>query len=560
MEQMIRALELLRGEYRFRGYIHAKAIPGADAALVHRLGLLADRLSVNIELPSERSLAALAPDKTKRTILAPMAQVRDGVAAGRELVKYKGAPRFAPAGQSTQMIVGASPERDVDILRLTQGLYRKYQLKRVFFSAYIPVAENALLPALGTKPPLLREHRLYQADWLLRFYGFDAAEILDDAHPNLDPYLDPKCNWALNHLELFPVDVNRCEYEMLLRVPGIGVKSALRIRLARRTARLRLEDLKKLGVVLKRAQFLSPVRGYFRRCASKPHAHAPAPCWRRTYLPAAHSSLACSTRPACRRALGAGEKPALARAAVRQEALNVGETPVRYVYDGSFEGLLCCVYESVYSVTGSGVRSRCPAQPVWRSGCAHPAGKGRARVCLYCAENRPGRRGTGARHLFPCARLGRRFWCCACTSAIERGKTRPMLSHPAVAPLVAAQKFLRNEARLTLEFLRFEDTGEALVAVIEPQNFVLPYIAHHFCTRFACEKLLIWDKTHAAALVWQNGTARIVPLEGLALPPESAQEAQFKALWKQFYNTIAIAARENPVCRRTRCRNATGPT
>ena len=193
-----------------------------------------------------------------------MAQVRDGVTAGRELVKYKGAPRLAPAGTvPTQMIVGASPERDVDILRLTQGLYRKYRLKRVFFSAYIPVAENALLPVLGTKPPLLREHRLYQADWLLRFYGsFDAAEILDDAHPNLDPYLDPKCSWALNHLELFPVDVNRCEYEMLLRVPGIGVKSALRIRLARRTARLRLEDLKKLGVVLKRAQFFIVCDGY----------------------------------------------------------------------------------------------------------------------------------------------------------------------------------------------------------------------------------------------------------------------------------------------------------
>ncbi|MFQ7159538.1 MAG: putative DNA modification/repair radical SAM protein [Ruthenibacterium sp.] len=319
MEQMIRALELLRGEYRFRGYIHAKAIPGADAALVHRLGLLADRLSVNIELPSERSLAALAPDKTKRAILAPMAHVRDGVAAGRELVKYKGAPRFAPAGQSTQMIVGASPERDVDILRLTQGLYRKYQLKRVFFSAYIPVAENALLPALGTKPPLLREHRLYQADWLLRFYGFDAAEILDDAHPNLDPYLDPKCNWALNHLELFPVDVNRCEYEMLLRVPGIGVKSALRIRLARRTARLRLEDLKKLGVVLKRAQF-------FITCEDIPAVHQS-----RTRMASAllapdvfdgsAQQLSLFDAPGVQQLCSQGEKPALARAAVRQEAL-----------------------------------------------------------------------------------------------------------------------------------------------------------------------------------------------------------------------------------------------
>ena len=317
MEQMIRALELLRGEYRFRGYIHAKAIPGADAALVHRLGLLADRLSVNIELPSERSLAALAPDKTKRAILA---QVRDGVAAGRELVKYKGAPRFAPAGQSTQMIVGASPERDVDILRLTQGLYRKYQLKRVFFSAYIPVAENALLPALGTKPPLLREHRLYQADWLLRFYGFDAAEILDDAHPNLDPYLDPKCNWALNHLELFPVDVNRCEYEMLLRVPGIGVKSALRIRLARRTARLRLEDLKKLGVVLKRAQFFITCEGYSGAVHQSRTRMASALLAPDVFAGGAQQ-LSLFDAPGVQQLCSQGEKPALARAAVRQEAL-----------------------------------------------------------------------------------------------------------------------------------------------------------------------------------------------------------------------------------------------
>ena len=308
MEQMIRALELLRGEYRFRGYIHAKAIPGADAALVHRLGLLADRL------------AALAPDKTKRAILAPMAQVRDGVAAGRELVKYKGAPRFAPAGQSTQMIVGASPERDVDILRLTQGLYRKYQLKRVFFSAYIPVAENALLPALGTKPPLLREHRLYQADWLLRFYGFDAAEILDDAHPNLDPYLDPKCNWALNHLERFPVDVNRCEYEMLLRVPGIGVKSALRIRLARRTARLRLEDLKKLGVVLKRAQFFITCEGYSGAVHQSRTRMASALLAPDVFAGGAQQ-LSLFDAPGVQQLCSQGEKPALARAAVRQEAL-----------------------------------------------------------------------------------------------------------------------------------------------------------------------------------------------------------------------------------------------
>lgn len=256
MERMIKVLELLRGKYRFNGYIHAKTIPGADPLLVQKMGLLADRLSVNIELPSEMSLRTLAPDKSKSGILAPMKQIAVGSAQSRqELAVYRSAPRFAPAGQSTQMIIGASPETDFQILRLTEGLYNKYQLKRVFFSAYLPVVEDKRLPALETKPPLLREHRLYQADWLLRFYEFSAGELLDEQHQNFNPYLDPKCNWAIHHFECFPVDVNTAPFEMLLRVPGIGPKSAKRIRVARRVQRLGLDELKRIGVVLKRAQF-----------------------------------------------------------------------------------------------------------------------------------------------------------------------------------------------------------------------------------------------------------------------------------------------------------------
>jgi putative DNA modification/repair radical SAM protein len=263
MEQMIRVLELLRGEYHFRGYIHAKAIPGADRLLVERLGLLADRLSVNIELPSEQSLTALAPDKSKQAILAPMAQVRDGVRQNSaELMQYRHAPRFAPAGQSTQMIIGASGETDHAILRLTEGLYKKYALKRVFFSAYIPVAEDALLPSRDTQPPLLREHRLYQADWLLRFYGFAADELLDEKNTDFNPYLDPKCNWAIHNMAQFPVDVNRCSYQQLLRVPGIGVKSAQRICTARKGGALGLDELRRMGVVLKRAQYFIVCRGF----------------------------------------------------------------------------------------------------------------------------------------------------------------------------------------------------------------------------------------------------------------------------------------------------------
>ena len=255
-EQMIRALRILRQDYGFNGYIHAKAIPGTSPELVQQLGLLADRMSVNIELPSQQGLQTLAPDKSREAILRPMGLIRDKAFESRqELVKYKHAPRFAPAGQSTQLIVGATQDNDRHILRLTEALYQKYRLKRVFYSAYVPVVENSLLPALDTKPPLLREHRLYQADWLLRFYGFQASELLDEAHPNFDPQLDPKCSWAVTHLEQFPVEVMRADYETLLRVPGVGPTSAKRIVSARRTTHLRFEDLKKLGVVLKRAQF-----------------------------------------------------------------------------------------------------------------------------------------------------------------------------------------------------------------------------------------------------------------------------------------------------------------
>ena len=255
-EQMIRALRILRQEYGFNGYIHAKAIPGTSPELVQQLGLLADRMSVNIELPSQQGLQTLAPDKTREAILRPMSLIRDKVFESKqELVKYKHAPSFAPAGQSTQLIVGATKDTDRHILHLTEALYQKYRLKRVFYSAYVPVVENSLLPALDTKPPLLREHRLYQADWLLRFYGFQASELLDEAHPDFNPQLDPKCSWAVAHLEQFPVEIMRADYETLLRVPGIGPTSAKRIVSARRTAHLRFEDLKKLGVVVKRAQY-----------------------------------------------------------------------------------------------------------------------------------------------------------------------------------------------------------------------------------------------------------------------------------------------------------------
>lgn len=254
--RMIETLRLLRREFAFNGYIHAKAIPGTSPELVQQLGYLADRLSVNIELPSQKGLAALAPDKSKAAILAPMRLIEaQGRQNKEELVTYRHAPAFTPAGQSTQLIVGATEDSDRHILHLTEALYDRYRLKRVFYSAYVPVVENPLLPALHTKPPLLREHRLYQADWLLRFYGFRADELLDDQHPNFDPMLDPKCYWAITHPEQFPVEIMTADLGRLLRVPGIGPTGARRILSARRTGLLHFDDLKKMGIVLKRAQF-----------------------------------------------------------------------------------------------------------------------------------------------------------------------------------------------------------------------------------------------------------------------------------------------------------------
>ncbi|MDO4552546.1 MAG: putative DNA modification/repair radical SAM protein, partial [Bacillota bacterium] len=313
-ERMLRCLTLLRETHLFAGYIHVKVIPGVSPELIGRLGMAADRLSVNIELPSRESLGLLAPQKKAEGILTPMKQITEAMeerrllrGGGESLFAGSGADfrkdggkllfsggrnggpaalgnqgteaavsafpavtgerryreKFAPAGQSTQMIIGASPESDRQILRLTESLYRNFRMKRVYFSAYIPVNESPLLPALLTAPPLRRENRLYQADWLLRFYGFRAEEVLDEAHPFLDPDLDPKISWALRHLEQFPMEVNKASLEELLRVPGIGPVSARRILRQRRLAAVRFEDLKKMGVAVKRACFFITCSGRY---------------------------------------------------------------------------------------------------------------------------------------------------------------------------------------------------------------------------------------------------------------------------------------------------------
>ena len=262
MELIYETIRMLRQEHHFQGYIHVKAIPGADAGIVERLGYLADRMSVNLELPTAESLRRLAPNKTRSMILKPMRQIQNGVVNSREeMMLYRNAPRFVPAGQSTQMIIGATPETDYQIMSVAESLYQGFALKRVFYSAYVQVNEDRELPALLQGPPLLREHRLYQADWLLRFYGFRASELFSEDKPNLDIRLDPKCDWALRHLDQFPVEVMKADYDTLLRVPGIGYKSAQRIVKARRLGSLDYGILKKMGVVLKRAIYFITCQG-----------------------------------------------------------------------------------------------------------------------------------------------------------------------------------------------------------------------------------------------------------------------------------------------------------
>lgn len=262
MELIYETVLRLRTVYHFHGYIHVKAIPGADSRLIQQTGFLVDRMSCNLELPTAEGLRRLAPNKPRRQLLKPMRQIQQQITVSKhEVALYRHAQPFVPAGQSTQMIIGATGESDYQIMSVSEALYGRFKMKRVFYSAYVGVNEDSRLPAVGSMPPLLREHRLYQADWLMRFYGFKAAELLSERQPNFNLLLDPKCDWAVRHLEVFPVEVMTADYYQLLRVPGLGVNSARRICRARRYGGLQFEDLKKMGVVLKRAMYFITCQG-----------------------------------------------------------------------------------------------------------------------------------------------------------------------------------------------------------------------------------------------------------------------------------------------------------
>ncbi|MFT4021571.1 MAG: putative DNA modification/repair radical SAM protein [Acinetobacter sp.] len=265
MERMLQVVKKLRLEENFNGYIHLKTIPGASVDIIHEAGLYVDRMSINLEMPTEEGLKAFAPEKSHKEVQKDLGLVRDRriqLQDERKLIKH--VPKYVPAGQTTQMVIGAHQETDRDILAVADQYYKEFKLKRVYYSGYIPInAEQTLLPAVGSAPPLLRENRLYQSDWLMRFYGFEANEILNSAHPNLDLDIDPKLSWALRHPEHFPIDLNRADYAMIIRIPGIGIRSAKKIVQARKYGRVREDTVKKIGVVWSKAQ-------HFIVCADTP--------------------------------------------------------------------------------------------------------------------------------------------------------------------------------------------------------------------------------------------------------------------------------------------------
>lgn len=255
MERLVRIVKKLRIEERFNGYIHLKTIPGASEELLKEAGLYADRMSINLEMPTESGLKLLAPEKSHEDVKKPLDFIQQNIVQLKdEKSLIKSAPKFVPAGQSTQMVIGATPETDKEIMHTASTFYKDYSLKRVYYSGYIPISTDSRLPIIGSQPPLIRENRLYQTDWLMRFYGFDVQEILNDANPNLDVDIDPKLSWALRNLDQFPVDVNTADYKMILRVPGIGVGSAKKIVQARKFGRLHQDQLKKIGIAFKKAR------------------------------------------------------------------------------------------------------------------------------------------------------------------------------------------------------------------------------------------------------------------------------------------------------------------
>ncbi len=519
MERLVRTVQNLRGR-GFNGYIHLKCVPFASRRLIRQAGRHADRLSVNIELPSEESLQRLTVDKTYAGVLDPMNTIHETIAATREeRRRRRHAPVFAPAGQSTQLIVGASPETDYEILHLSDRLYRRQSLKRVYYSAYVPLERSAARMPAVEKPPLRRENRLYQADWLMRLYGFELQEVIGRDNPHLDLSIDPKLAFALRNPILFPVDVNTAEREMILRVPGIGIKSAQRIVGLRRRGRIRFEHLKQMGVALKRA------------------------------LP----FITCDGLPA--RHWGGVAAPDSGEAAIDVDKTAAAPATV-FATDGSFDGLLTAIFESYGADRPpSAIEPAARSQPglfetrvkittdphkadrVWRGLKKHLRVKGRRRVLDAFLSGRPGVEMLIARYLRD-----------AIQAAKSGSQSTDLTTQIEIARL--SQK-VRREAHRLKGFIRFQQTGDGqYLAMVAPRYDVLPLIRRHFEARYADQEWIIYDTRRDYGLHFDGRRTRRLQIAAADLPtrPDQAtkDEAQCQMLWQRYFAAINIPQRNNP--------------
>jgi probable DNA metabolism protein len=526
MELLIRVAKKLRGQ-GFNGYIHLKCVPFASKTLIEEAGRHADRLSVNIELPSEESLIRLTGDKTFNSVIGPMNVIKEKMAETSEnRRRFRQTPPFAPAGQSTQLIVGASPETDLVFLDLSSRLYRNQNLKRVYYSAYLPVApaENQLSEV--EEPPLKRENRLYQADWLIRLYGFSLDEVIDRDHPYLDLEMDPKQAFALRYPQLFPVDINTADREMILRVPGIGLKSANRIIAMRRLARVRLEHLREIGVVLKRAL-------PYILCDGLPGAK-----WKGMSLN--------------------GDSPhgRVKRFQPGDDTSGANAAACVFVTDGSFEGLLTAIFESYAGgrspeaiEPGGGLqidlfrkRVRIETDPnkstrVWDGLKKHLGHKKRRMLFEAYLSGEPGVEST----LFHFVRDNIR------TPGARAGGS-DLTARIKIEKL--SQK-VRREAHRLKGFLRFTRVGEnQYVALISPRYDVLPLIRRHFEARYADQHWIIYDTARNVGLSYSQNETCELRLDrhdlSMVVGEESADELMCRKLWQRYYESANIGQRNNP--------------
>lgn len=517
MERLVRVVQDLRKQ-GFNGYIHVKCVPYASRRLIRQAGLYADRLSVNIELPSEKSLKQLTKSKTYASVLEPMGVIREAIAETRDSRKrLRHVPPFAPAGQSTQLIVGASPESDYDILDLADRLYRRQTLKRVYYSAYVPVGQIGTgLPNIAD-PPLRRENRLYQADWLMRLYGFSIAEVISAESPYLDLKIDPKQAFALRHPTLFPIDINAADREMILRVPGIGLKSANRIVGLRRKGRIRLEHLKRLGVIVSRAQ-------HYIQCDGLPSAH-----WRGAYTP---------------KTLG-GVRAAASRT----------PRPV-FVTDGTFEGLLTAIFEA-YAVEqapdaiesfGSGqlglfdhrlpiVTDTVKSDRVWK-GMKTRLGRNRRRKIFDAyLSGIPGVETAIYRYVRG--------------ELPGRGRRRNKAYISSHIQIIKLSQKVRREAHRMKGLIRFRQTSEdQFMALIAPRYDVLPLVRRHFESRFADQAWIIYDTQRNYGLSYNRHETRELrfdhAIKEAVTGDDIANERLYRRLWQRYFTAVNITQRNNP--------------